>query len=133
MLPTDNWYFMIASTFIIVIIGTLVTDKIVDRAWGAMAPKDSGELHQLTGLNAKESKALKAASWVLVALVVLLVVAAAVPGFSPSKQRNRKPYQRLAPHRRNCGDFSSNIFYPFGGLRAHVRHLQKRKRRLRAA
>lgn len=80
VLPTDNWYFMIASTFIIVIIGTLVTDKIVEPRLGSYAPKDSGELHQLTSLNAKESKALKAASWVLVALVVLLVVAAAVPG-----------------------------------------------------
>lgn len=30
VLPTANWYFMIASTFLIVIVGTYVTDKIIE-------------------------------------------------------------------------------------------------------
>lgn len=33
VLATDNWFFMIASTVLIVAIGTLVTDKIVEPAW----------------------------------------------------------------------------------------------------
>lgn len=34
VLPTGNWYFMIASTFLITLIGTLVTDKIIEPRLG---------------------------------------------------------------------------------------------------
>ncbi|WP_017797976.1 AbgT family transporter [Oceanobacillus kimchii] len=32
--PTDNWFFMLASTFIIVILGTIITDKLVEPKLG---------------------------------------------------------------------------------------------------
>ncbi|MCZ2258520.1 AbgT family transporter [Sporosarcina sp. G11-34] len=36
--PTDNWFFMFASTFLVVIIGTLVTDKIIEPKLGKYVP-----------------------------------------------------------------------------------------------
>ena len=39
--PTSNWYFMIVSTFVIVAIGTFVTDKIVEPR--LKAHKHTGE------------------------------------------------------------------------------------------
>jgi len=36
--PTDNWFFMFASTFLVVIIGTLVTDKIIEPKLGEYVP-----------------------------------------------------------------------------------------------
>ena len=36
--PTDNWFFMFASTFLIVIIGTLVTDKLIEPKLGKYIP-----------------------------------------------------------------------------------------------
>ena len=37
--PTDNWFFMFASTFLIVIIGTLVTDKLIEPKLGSIYAK----------------------------------------------------------------------------------------------
>ena len=36
--PTDNWFFMFASTFLIVIIGTIVTDKLIEPKLGKYMP-----------------------------------------------------------------------------------------------
>ena len=36
--PTDNWFFMFASTFLVVIIGTLVTDKLIEPKLGKYVP-----------------------------------------------------------------------------------------------
>src|SRR5699024_11718154 len=33
--PTDNWFFMFASTFLVVIIGTIITDKVIEPKLGA--------------------------------------------------------------------------------------------------
>ena len=41
VLATCNWYFMIASTFLIVLIGTLVTDKIVEPRLGKYQPRQA--------------------------------------------------------------------------------------------
>ena len=72
---SDNWYFMIASTFIIVIIGTLVTDKIVEpRLRAAEGGVLAAEGEQ--GLSRREGKALLVAGLVFFALVAIVVIAA---------------------------------------------------------
>lgn len=78
VLPTDNWFFMIASTFLIVIIGTLVTDHIVEPRLGKYQPSEQQEQTAQTALTREESRSLKIASAGLVGLILLLV-AAAVP------------------------------------------------------
>lgn len=43
--PTDNWFYMFASTFLIVIIGTIVTDKLIEPKLGKYVPSKGME-HQ---------------------------------------------------------------------------------------
>ena len=52
VLPVCNWYFMIASTFLITIIGTFVTDKIVEPRLAPYVP-DASEQVQDIGENEK--------------------------------------------------------------------------------
>lgn len=73
VLATSNWFFMIASTVVIVIIGTLVTDKIVEPRLGKF--EAAHEHEQLTRLTPREGKALKISGLVLLLLTVGLVVA----------------------------------------------------------
>ena len=74
---TANWYFMIVSTFVIVAIGTFVTDKIVEPRLSAHRHTDEN-VADATALSAGEKKALSAANWTLVG-VILLIAAAAFP------------------------------------------------------
>lgn len=72
---TANWYFMIVSTFLIVIVGTFVTDKIVE-------PRLSAHKHHMedtkkaTALNSRERKALKWANLTLLLLILAAVILA---------------------------------------------------------
>lgn len=69
--PTANWYFMIASTFLIVLVGTIITEKVVEKNLGeyhGSYEKDNSPITEL------ENKALKRAGVVL--LITLLVFAA---------------------------------------------------------
>ena len=72
---TANWFFMIVSTVVIVVIGTLVTDKIVEPRLGRYQPNEGGG-EALTGITPAESKGLKAAAFVLLGLVAALVLLA---------------------------------------------------------
>ncbi|MGI6270106.1 MAG: AbgT family transporter [Candidatus Howiella sp.] len=78
---TDNWYFMIVSTFLIVWIGTLVTDRIVEPRLGAYTAA-SAEEDSLTGLSDRERKGMRTANLVLLLLAAALVIAA-LPQNSP--------------------------------------------------
>lgn len=75
--PTSNWFFMIVSTFLIVALGTFVTDKIVE-------PRLKAHIHtgedvaSATALSDRERKGIKAANLSLLA-VVLLIAAVAMP------------------------------------------------------
>ena len=73
---TDNWFFMIASTVLIVAIGTLVTDKIVEPRLGRFEQEEGQADHRLTALTGQEAKGMKIASLVLLLLVAGLVAAA---------------------------------------------------------
>lgn len=68
--PTGNWYFMIVSTFLITILGTLVTEKIVAPRFGQY--KGTGTEGEITEykMNAVEKKALKYAGLVLVLMII---------------------------------------------------------------
>ncbi len=74
---TANWFFMIVSTLVIVIIGTLVTDKIVEPRLGKFE-KWEQEHESLGTLTRRESKGMKIATLVLAVMGVALV-AAAIP------------------------------------------------------
>ena len=74
--PTSNWFFMIASTFLIVLIGTLVTDKIVEPRLGTFHGGEVQEEQHLTDLTPQENKGLKIATLVLVLMVAALVILA---------------------------------------------------------
>ncbi len=76
-----NWYFMIASTFLITTIATVVSLKIVEPALGdydrSQAGLDDSDEHRLDPLTATERKALQAAGIAALLMIVgiaLLVV-----------------------------------------------------------
>ena len=74
--PTANWYFMIASTFLITLLGTLVTDKIVEPRLG----KYHGDLPEFTDdsaqLTHRQRRALRCANWTFLGMLVLIAAAA---------------------------------------------------------
>lgn len=52
--PTDNWFFMSASTFLIVLIGTIITDKLIEPRLGKYESSEvSDQDHALSGLEKK--------------------------------------------------------------------------------
>ena len=55
--PTDNWFFMFVSTFLIVIIGTLVTDKLIEPKLGTYIPPN-GVVEQQNTISGQEKKGL---------------------------------------------------------------------------
>lgn len=76
---TSNWYFMIVSTFLIVLVGTFVTDKIVEPR--LRAHTHTGEdAAKATVLNEKEKKALIWANLSLLAIILFVGAIAAPAG-----------------------------------------------------
>lgn len=73
--PTANWFFMFISTFMIVIVGTFVTNKIVEPRLGRF--NFTGEINNKeTELTSQENKALKYANTTLLVLLVLIIILA---------------------------------------------------------
>ncbi len=67
--PTANYYFMVASTFVIAIAGTVVTDKIVEPRLGKYTGNAVERDESFDGMSKKEKRGL----WM--ALITLLVIA----------------------------------------------------------
>lgn len=65
---TGNWFFLIASTFLVTIVGTLVTEKIVEPRLGQYKGKSSESMDKVTK---EEEKGLK---WAGIALLVFIGV-----------------------------------------------------------
>lgn len=61
--PTCNWYFLAASTFVLTLIGTIVTDKIVEPNLGTYTGKYRPDNAPVTDL---ENKALRNATIALI-------------------------------------------------------------------
>ncbi|WP_194287355.1 AbgT family transporter [Gracilibacillus oryzae] len=70
--PTDNWFFMFASTFLIVILGTLITDKLVEPKLGEYIPTNDGNEDKTT-VTPLEKKGLR---WANVSILVTVVAIA---------------------------------------------------------
>ena len=71
--PTCNWYFMIVSTFLLVIVGTIVTDYIVEPRLGKYESRAVENSFISGDISEKERKALRAANLSLLILVLLLI------------------------------------------------------------
>ncbi|MCI8830465.1 MAG: AbgT family transporter [Lachnospiraceae bacterium] len=72
--PLSNWFFMIASTILITIVGTLITELVVIPRLGPYKENGDGTLVEPTGeMTQKEEKALSISNWVFVAIVVFFV------------------------------------------------------------
>jgi aminobenzoyl-glutamate transport protein len=73
--PAANWYFMIVSTFLLTVIGTFVTEKIIVPRLGEYRGDETAELHPMTP---QERRGLR---WSLIAtaLFALLMVWSALP------------------------------------------------------
>lgn len=75
VLPTANWYFMIASTFVIAIIGTLVTEKIVEPRLGKYEfAADEADNQELTALEKRGLMASRITGLLYVGLILFLIL-----------------------------------------------------------
>lgn len=72
--PTANYYFMIASTFLIAFSGTFITDKIVEPRLGKYEGGADEENNSLEKLNKNEKRGLLYAFLVLVLLIFILII-----------------------------------------------------------
>lgn len=71
VLPTANYYFMAASTFIIAILATWITHSVVEPRLGSYTGDVSPE--PINPLNATERKGLKRVMWVSLAWLVFIL------------------------------------------------------------
>ncbi len=67
--PTVNWWFMIASTFVITIVGTWVTEKIVAPRFGEYTGEYSEDLEELT--STEKRGLFWAVIWLLVGIAAI--------------------------------------------------------------
>jgi aminobenzoyl-glutamate transport protein len=74
--PTANYYFMIVSTFMISIIGTWVTEKIIAPRFGNYKVTSGEEAGKLDRLTKTEKKGLRNATFVFLGFLVLLLLGA---------------------------------------------------------
>lgn len=68
VLPTGNWYFMVASTFLITFVGTLVTEKIIEPRLREYIPE---EKIAVDDISLDEKRGMKFA---LISLVVFFII-----------------------------------------------------------
>jgi len=69
--PTANYFFMVASTFLIAFVGTWVTDKIVEPRLGVYTGKVDEDEKTFNKLSLKEKKGLRNA---LIALAIIIII-----------------------------------------------------------
>lgn len=75
--PEANWYFMMISVFLIAIVGTLVTEKIVEPRLGKYDPKEASvdlSENNIEKLSAKEKSGLRWAGLSLLVVSILLAL-----------------------------------------------------------
>lgn len=71
--PTANYFFMVASTFIIAILGTWVTEKIVIPRLGSYK-NDTVEQEKIERLTPTEKKGIKRSMWVFIGFIIIVLV-----------------------------------------------------------
>lgn len=68
VLPTGNWFFMVASTFLITFIGTLVTEKIIEPRLGKYVSDDKIEVNDIS---LDEKRGMKFA---IISLIIFFII-----------------------------------------------------------
>jgi aminobenzoyl-glutamate transport protein len=93
-----NYFFMVASSFIIAIVATIVTDRIVEPRLGKYIPDaDHAELAEVSErgeLSAQESRGLKfagIATLAFIVLILLLSIPAGAPLHTPEGHEGNTP------------------------------------------
>ena len=81
-----NWYFLFASTFLITLLGTVITDRVVEPRLGAFAGQPE-EDRELSALREEERRGLRLAGWSVV-LFSAAVAAACLPENSFFRDEN---------------------------------------------
>lgn len=71
VLPTANYYFMVASTFLLTLLGTLVTEKIVEKNLGKYTGEYMPNSEKVTEL---ENKGLKNAGISILVFAIIMLV-----------------------------------------------------------
>jgi len=72
--PTANYYFMIVSTFMISIIGTWVTEKIVAPRFGKYSPEGGNDSEAINKLTKVEKRGLLNAFWVFLVFFIIILL-----------------------------------------------------------
>ncbi|MDX3775078.1 AbgT family transporter [Chromatiaceae bacterium AAb-1] len=75
--PEANWFFMIASTFLVTAMGAFVTEKIIEPKLGKYDASEASvdlDAQQLDTLQPQEKRALKGAGLAFLAIAVLLAL-----------------------------------------------------------
>ena len=72
--PTANYYFMVASTFVIAFAGTFITEKVVEPRLGKYTGKVDKNESSLEKLSKKEKKGLIAALLTLIVITIITLI-----------------------------------------------------------
>jgi len=84
VLTTGNWYFLVVSTFVLVILGTLITEKVVEKNLGPYNGKFKVNDEKISDI---ENKGLRNAGLALLAYIVVMALLMALPN-APLKSPN---------------------------------------------
>lgn len=71
VLPVCNWYFMMASTVFITVVGTIVTDKLIEPR---LAPYEPDKSETVQDITADEKRGMRWAGISALAYIILMVV-----------------------------------------------------------
>lgn len=72
--PTANYFFMVASTFVIAFVGTWITDKIVEPRLGPYTNKVEESETSFNKLSRREKKGLRNALFALTAIIIITLI-----------------------------------------------------------
>lgn len=71
--PVSNWYFMLASTFLLTIVGTFITDKVIEPRLTPYKPDIKEEADEVTS-NEKRGLRFAGISFLIYLIIVLILV-----------------------------------------------------------
>ncbi|WP_423187009.1 AbgT family transporter [Alishewanella sp. d11] len=82
--PLNNYFFTTASTFLIILIGWFLTDKVIEpRLKSTKVDGDTSQMVSMDALKPNEIRGLRAAGLSMFAVVALLVLSIVVPETTP--------------------------------------------------
>jgi aminobenzoyl-glutamate transport protein len=83
--PACNYYFMVASTFVVTALGTWVTERIVAPRWGRY--EGAAERGEIEVLKPSERRGLRFAGWTTLAILAIVLVGIVPAGGFPCSIR----------------------------------------------